>query len=168
MSTWYAQENNGNFSGSSQWNSSADGSGSFGSPIGYDTCDLNGLTVDVDSGAPTAAQLAIVDGSGGNGLLNFSASLTLTAEWDCYCNVQVEAEEITGEGGLQVASTLGLYYVSSTCGSLVIVISGALLLAWNGQAGEIYCNSGLVSAYDQRRRRLCGSSMEALLQLWRL
>jgi hypothetical protein len=139
MSTWYAQLNNGNFSnGVNQWNSNQNGSGSWGAPGSSDTCDLNGMTVNVDNNTFIAPS-SVVDGSGGGGLLLFNSAISDGRTWVCSCNVKIAA-------GLTVTilpGALSIFYVSSTCGKLDV--AGVLNLATIGSnVGSISMLSGVV------------------------
>jgi hypothetical protein len=133
VSTWYAVQPDGHWldndgsGNSTEWNSAADGSGTpaaYGSqPTAYDTCDVNGNTVHVDTGVSFGGEIYIVDGTSGAGLLLFDVPFAgATGDlWFCSCNVVVG-------GSASVSFAFYLYAADDAgeCGSLT-VLSGATL-----------------------------------------
>jgi hypothetical protein len=133
VSTWYAVQPDGHWldndgsGNSTEWNSAADGSGTpaaYGSqPTAYDTCDVNGNTVHVDTGVSFGGEIYIVDGTSGAGLLLFDVPFAgATGDlWFCSCNVVVG-----GSASVSFAFYLYAVYDAGECGSLT-VLSGATL-----------------------------------------
>ena len=114
MTTCYAQINNADWSTTHQWNTAANGSGSWHTPAAGDTCDLNGKTVGVDSSfnTPLGGTITVVD-TPGTGLLLFNVDITNTDTWICSCNVQV-----TGDGSNGYLLTLTDLTVNAVSNSL--------------------------------------------------
>src|ERR1700733_3931702 len=94
MATWYAQDSEnwtnvdsgGPSAGQGIWNSAIDGSGSWGTPAQYDTCDLNGQNPwwDYSLDGITFVDVGLVQDTTTTGTLtvqsgpvNFTAPLTI-------------------------------------------------------------------------------------------
>ena len=145
MATWYAIPNNGwphwddndGNGNSTLWNSAPDGSGSWATPApgSGDTCDLNGHTVNVDSGVSVGGSLLVVDGSGGGGWLQFDSPLTSTDQWNCYCNLA-----FLGSGNPTVLMSLVMNYVNSSCGQLNIDTGASLQIGTASASGTFDAN----------------------------
>lgn len=79
MANYYAQLVSGNWDGVNQWNTAADGSGSFATPGNGDTCDLNGKTVVMNLATiPASGSLAALQSTGTAGQLTLTMSGTNT------------------------------------------------------------------------------------------
>lgn len=77
MATWYAQST-ANWNAANEWNSAANGSGSFGTPANGDVCDLNGKVVTLNVTLPDLSELK---NTASGGQLAFVPSASTSYTW---------------------------------------------------------------------------------------
>jgi hypothetical protein len=142
MSTYYAQAT-ANWNAANQWNTAANGSGSYGTPTTGDVCYANGFTVTINSSGISVGQIRTDAGSGtaGGGFKITATGYTFTG--DCYAGTTT-CLIVTAASGTTTLNSSG--YGSTTTGSIAAIqlnAASTLNVTGNISAGSFSAASGI-------------------------